>query len=434
MKPHTYEFADFFLDASQRILLKAGVLVHIDPKPFELLRYFLNNSERVISRDELLIRIVDSSEESIDPDQLLTKYIAVLRKILDDKTKQIIRTEPKKGYKFSVKPTFHENVPPYHKIYERGRHFWNQPNVASIHKAIEKFNEVLEEDPNYALAWSGLADCWILRSTFGHQDISEHIAMKEAEKAAEKALAINPNLGEAWAAKGAVQAIYHWQWDNAKNSFENAIGLSPNPETRAWFALLQAGRGEHEAARAIIDSALSLNNPPGFLIALSGRIYYLAREYDKAFREFDEGIAATPDFYLNYIFKGQTLRCLGKYKEAEKNFLKAAKLTYNHPSCIAELGHLYGKIGDLTKLNEKLTELTQTHRRMYCSPYLKAHVNLGGDELHSKFRKNFYEIIWREVIPTRSGFLIFFPSDPIYDNLREDKTFQSIVKTIRVVQ
>jgi tetratricopeptide (TPR) repeat protein len=256
--------------------------------------------------------------------------------------------------------------------------------------------------------------------------------MEAAEKAADKALSLDPNLGEACAAKGAVEAIYHWNWEVARSYFHKAIELSPNPVTRAWLALLHGGRGEHEEARAAIDSALNLSNHPAFLIALSGRIYYLAKQYEDAIRECDEGIESVPDLYLSYVFKAQTLRSIGRYEEAEENFLIASRLTHDHPTCIAELGHLYAKVGKIPQMEEKFEQLREIGREMYCSPYLKAHIYLGGAEKQRDFRSEFYKIIRHEVIPTRSGYLIFFKSDPIYDCLRDDTRFQSLLSSIKL--
>jgi tetratricopeptide (TPR) repeat protein len=190
------------------------------------------------------------------------------------------------------------------QLYLKGRFFWHKSTSDSIRKAIEYFELALEKDPDYGLAHAGIADAWVLLGTFGHQSSSALEAMPKAEAAARQALRIDNGIAEAHAALASVKALFEWNWAEAEIEFKRATQLSANPMIRAWYALCLAARDEGERARIEIEQALNQDPVSLVLNAISGRIYYLARDYEEAIRLCQDVINMERHFYLGYMFQG----------------------------------------------------------------------------------------------------------------------------------
>ena len=168
-----------------------------------------------------------------------------------------------------------------YNAYLKGRYFWNRRTEADFHKAIGYFRQAIAADPGYALAYSGLADCYSLLSVWGGGPPRE--TLDEARAAARRAVASEDAPGEAYASAAFVQWIFDWDWDGADRAFRRAIELNPGYATAAqWYAYYLASRGRFDEAILQIRRAQELD-PLSVSIATDvGEIHCWAGRYDEA--------------------------------------------------------------------------------------------------------------------------------------------------------
>jgi TolB-like protein/DNA-binding winged helix-turn-helix (wHTH) protein len=184
--------------------------------------------------------------------------------------------------------------PEAYESYLRGRYFWNRRDVSGFQKAIEYFNEAIKKDPNFALAYSGLADCDTLLAL----DTLGPGLMSEAKAAALKALALDDGLAEAHTSLAAVRIFLDWDWTGSELEFKRALELNPNyAPAHHWYGNILLGPlGRHEEAIAELKRARELD-PLSLIINTDlGYAYYLARQYDSAFAQYQKVLAIDRNF------------------------------------------------------------------------------------------------------------------------------------------
>jgi TolB-like protein/DNA-binding winged helix-turn-helix (wHTH) protein len=206
-------------------------------------------------------------------------------------------------------------------LYLRGRYLWNQRNTEGFRKAIEYFNQAIEKDPNFALAYSGLADCHTLLALYGGNPTN----ISEAKAAAEKALQLDGTLAEAHTSLAAVRILHDWDWQGAEQEFHRALELNPNfAQAHHWYGnLLLDPEGRHEEAIAELQRAQELDPLSVIITADTGFAYYLAGNYDLALQTYQKVLAANPNFIPVHFYLSQYYRQTGQYdlwlKESVEN-------------------------------------------------------------------------------------------------------------------
>ncbi|HEV2665318.1 MAG TPA: winged helix-turn-helix domain-containing protein, partial [Blastocatellia bacterium] len=169
--------------------------------------------------------------------------------------------------------------------YLKGRYFWGQRTENGLKKGIEYFRQAIDNDPNYALAFAGLADCYVLLNTYGSSQLKE--AFPRAEAAAEQALALDDNLAEAHTTRAYVEHYYKWNWAEAEREYQRALALNPNYATaHHWYAeyLMYPGRFEESAAK--FKRAQELDPLSPIITVQQGLPNYYSRQYKRAEEEF----------------------------------------------------------------------------------------------------------------------------------------------------
>ena len=209
---------------------------------------------------------------------------------------------------------FTENSDAY-QLYLKGRYFWNKRTVEGLNKGISYFNEAVEKDPSYALAYVGLADSYSLLSDYDGLPPEE--AYPQAKKAAEKALALDDQLAEAHAALGLIKTSYDWDWPGAEREYKRAIELNPNYETaHQWYAEYLSGMGRHQEAITEIRRAKEINPVSLIINAVEVSVLYIAREYDQAISQGQKALEMDPHFAEVYGYLRRCYDQKGMYKEA----------------------------------------------------------------------------------------------------------------------
>jgi len=197
---------------------------------------------------------------------------------------------------------FTENQEAYN-LYLKGRYFWNRRYEGGLQKGIEFFQQAIEKDPLYALAYVGMADCYILLGHFGWLPPKE--AYPRARTAAEKALEIDDKLAEAHTSMGWIRTFYDWDWVGAEEEFKRALNLNPNYATGyEWYAVSLAPMERLDEASILLKRALELDPLSLMISTVVGLGLYWARQYDEALDQYRRTLEMDPNFSLAYLFQG----------------------------------------------------------------------------------------------------------------------------------
>ena len=314
-----------------------------------------------------------------------------------------------------------------YQSYLKGRYFWNQRTQEGLAKGITHFQQAIETDPGYALAYVGLADSYNFLGAFGIAILPPDEAMPKAKSAAMRALEIDGSLPEAHASLAFVQLYYEWDWTSAEKSFRRAIDLNPKyAPAWQWYShlLMTAGRTSEAisaAKRAAEIDPLSL--PAGMNL---GWQYHWARRYDSAVDQLRTVLEINADFEQAHWGLGLAYVGQMKIEEAVAEFQKAIALSGDNSVYVAALGHAYalgGNKDEAVKLRKHLEE-----QKTYVSPYWMATLQTGLGEKDSAF--DWLEKAFRE----RSGGLAWLGIDPRFDSLRSDSRFADLLRHIGLPQ
>ncbi|HXA09717.1 MAG TPA: tetratricopeptide repeat protein [Chthoniobacterales bacterium] len=323
------------------------------------------------------------------------------------------------AHALAVHPT---EDPEAHRLYLLGRFFWNKRTGPDFRKAIGYFQQAIDKDPGYALAYAGLADAYVLLS--GYSAATPKESLPEAKAAAQKALELDESLGEAHAALA--EAIFAYDFDvaGASREFRRALELNPNYATaHQWYAeSALASQGRFDEAVAEMRRALELDPLSVVINADVGTILCTARRYDEAIEQLRKTVEMDPAFYYAHWNLGQALELKGQLKEARAEYEKAITLS-DDPLPRAFLAELCAKTGQKEKAREILAELRRVPKDTYVSPYNFALIYIGLGEKDEALREleNTYE--------DRDGYsIVFIKVDPMLDPLRGDPRFEALVE------
>jgi TolB-like protein/cytochrome c-type biogenesis protein CcmH/NrfG len=308
-----------------------------------------------------------------------------------------------------------------YNLYLKGRYYWNKRTEESLNKAVECFNQATEIDPDYALAYAGLADCYTKLGDVGVTAMTSRDAFALARQAGLKALKIDPSLPEVHASLGHLN-MHLLRWDEAENDFKRAIELNPNyASAHQWYAYFMTfHRRFHEGLKRI-EIAQELD-PLSLPIADSiGEFLYFARRNHEAIAAFQKSLEMDPDFLASRINLGRVYEQLGMFTEAEREFLKARSVTGESIDALAALGHTYAMSSNRTGALEILAQMTELSEKRYVSPYDIAliHAALGHIDEAFRWLENAYErcVEW----------MIYTNIDPRLDPLRGDERFEQLL-------
>ena len=307
-----------------------------------------------------------------------------------------------------------------YRAYLQGRFEWSQRSEAALKRAIERFREAVAIDPNFAAAYSGLADAY---SALGYLSYLAPVdAFPEARRHASRALELDAALAEAHASLGFVKLYFDWDWPGADAEFQRAIGLDPNqPWAHQWYSiyLLAAGRPS-EALRAIEAAqqrdplSLAVNTDLGFH-------YYYTGRYDEALKQLKLVLAMSPNFPPAHLWLGRTYQEVGRFNDALTAFARVEERIRDWPVAIAARGFVAGVSGRGAPAREALAELQELSGKRFVTSYGVAlvHASLGdNDAAFAALEKAFEE---------RSNWLVWLRLDPRWNALRADARFAALV-------
>jgi len=333
---------------------------------------------------------------------------------------------PEEIEEIDKRPT--DNLEAY-DMYLQGRYFWNKRTKVGITEAIKYFNNAIKRDTNYALAYSGLADCYSMGANYGYISSANEmkIHFQKAKDAAIKALTIDNSLSEAYTSLALVKLYHEWDWDGAVKNFQRAIQLNPGYETaHQWYSGALTTLRQFDEAIAEVKLAQELDPVSQVIKGAAVRRLYLARRYDLAIEESQRAINITPDFFLTHRLLGLSYLKKGKYPEAVSELQKAVRYSGGNLITRAYMGYVYGATGDQTKAKSILNGLFEISNDGYVPSIAFAIIYCGLGE-------NDNAISWLEkAYEERYPELIWLNTNPIYDPLSSDPRFIDLLKKMNL--
>jgi len=335
------------------------------------------------------------------------------------------------GIQIKVAPTEQARLasarPVNRKAYEaylQGRYYWNKRTEQEVKKGIEHFQKAIDEDPAYAPAYAGLADCYNLLGTVmvGAQPPAE--TRRQAAAAATKALQIDSSLAEAHASLAYVRH-YDWDWTAAEQGFKRAIDLNPSYATaHLWFAQYLAATGRLEEALAEVNRARELDPLSLNINTNVGWMLHFARRYDQAIQQYRRALEIDPNFAQAHGRLGGTYLQESMFDQAIAELESAVTLSGSSPAAVGFLAHAYAMSGRRAEAEKLLNELTQLSKQRYVSPTAIAVVHIGLGDWDQAFE--WLEKAYRE----RSNSMVYLRVDPLFDPLRSDPRFVDLVRRV----
>jgi TolB-like protein/Tfp pilus assembly protein PilF len=309
--------------------------------------------------------------------------------------------------------------------YLRGRFYWT--NRGDLHKSIEAYLQAIEKDPNYALAYAGLASAYAVMGQVPYDDISPTEAKPKAREAAERALQLDPRLGEAHSVLANVSFSYDWNFEAAEHEFQRALALGQNdPTAHLWFSHYCVVRNRLQQAHEENSRTLALDPVSPLFNTVRAEIYYNARQYDEAIAQARRTIEQYPSYWLAYIWLGTAYREKKMYKDALEQFSQARKLSGNHPVMIALYGHALALSGDTVGARKALADLQRMAYSRYVSSLYFAAIYIGLGEKSRAL--DWLDKAYKE----RNDRLVYLNVDPVADPLRSEPRFQNLMKRLHL--
>jgi tetratricopeptide (TPR) repeat protein len=285
--------------------------------------------------------------------------------------------------------------------------------------AIDHFEQALEADPTYALAYAGIADCYNLLPWYGSLPPSD--AFPKAQAAAHKALAIDDTLAEAHKSLAFTTMLYDWDWLAADQEFTRALELNDSDSaTHHWYLEYLVVTGRLEDAMSEVRRAYDLD--PLSLIHNSaiGWGHYFQRQYGQAIEQIQRALEMDPDFIWAHFIRSQARLKTGAHESVIRDADTSPLVSAGHPLMLTTLGVAYGMAGKHREALEVVERLTSTDGR-YVSPYFGAliYASLGRKDDAFAHLESAYD--------QRGFWLVFLNVDPLWDELRTDARFRDLV-------
>jgi tetratricopeptide (TPR) repeat protein len=308
-----------------------------------------------------------------------------------------------------------------HELYLKGRFFWNKRAATDLEKALTYFQQAAKEDPNYALAWSGTADVYVLLPLFGGANPAE--AYPKAKEAANKAITLDSNLAEPHSALGLIASVFDFDAPLSMREFEKAIALNPNYATaHHWLGngLLES-IGDFDRSIAEMKRALQLDPLSIPINGDLGVAYYFAGRYPEGIAQLRKALDLDPNSYYLHYNLGEVLEVSGDLPGAISEYEISTALDTD-PYALALLGHAQALAGNRDAALKILQQLAVSPR--YVPDYSVGLVYLGlGDKKQAMgwFEKSFAK---------RQPDLNTIRFDPLLKSLHGDPRFEQLAEKI----
>jgi TolB-like protein/predicted Ser/Thr protein kinase len=310
-----------------------------------------------------------------------------------------------------------------HELYLKGRYYWNRFSPEWVFKALDYYNQAIEKDPDYALAYTAKAETYIMLAT-GVEILTSKDAMPKVREAALKALELDPTLADAHVSLGLVATCFDWDHKAARKHFEKALELNPNSvSAHTWIEYyLSFLEGEYEEGIAHLERVQELDPLNPFVKARFGWMYYYLRDFDRAIEVFQENVEYDPNNPLGHAGLREAYSKKGMHDKAIAEAEMVVELTMRSDSAISSLAYIYGFAGKKDKALELLSELEARSSKGYVSPFNIAGVYMSLGEMDKTFE-------WLEkAYEERELQLIYMTVPAPFDILYPDPRYKQLLK------
>jgi serine/threonine protein kinase/Tfp pilus assembly protein PilF len=308
-----------------------------------------------------------------------------------------------------------------YQLYLKGRYLWNRRTRDGLERAIEYFQHATEQDPGYALAHAGLADCYTVLGTFTFWSPRE--TFPRAKAAARRAIEIDTNLAEARVTLAVASTFFDADREAAEREFQRAVGHNPNYAIgHQWYGAHLCLMGQFEQGLDELRHAQRLEPLSPMINVQLGVGFYLARRYTEALQVLEDTVDFDPAFWPAHLFLGAVCAQQRDESRAIVEADAAGRLSERHPAALSALGHLLGEAGRREEAAQLLHELTARAQTEYIAPYHLALIHLGLGDLDLAVER------LRESISERSPNAAWLPVEPRLDPLRADPRFKALVQ------
>ena len=358
----------------------------------------------------------------------LTDLVALQGEIARDVSNKL-RVKLSGADERALAKTYTENAEAY-QLYLKGRFYWNKRTEEGIRKGIEFFQQAADKDPNFALAYVGVSDSYLL---LGIPDamtgtLPPQESLPKARAAAERALEIDDSLSEAYASRAHVK----WKerdWAGSEVDFKRSVELNPNyANARLFYGLYLSNLGRHEEALKELRRAQEIDPLSLPINASVGFALFYARRYDEAVEQGKKAVEMDAGFALGHQRLGMAYALKGMYGEAIAESRQAMNYSKGAPLATVSLGYAYAVAGNRREAEKVLSELTDFSARRYVSPYGVALMYVGLGEREQAFQ-------WLEKAhEERNVELIWIKVDPRLDPLRPDPRFADLMRRVGLPQ
>ena len=317
--------------------------------------------------------------------------------------------------------------PEAYQLYLKGNYYTSKFTNEGFSKGIDYFNQAIAADPNYALAYSGLAFNY---NNAGDWMTPPREAAPKAKDAARRALAIDDTLADAHLSLATTAHWYEWDWATAEREFKRAIELSPNdPRPHGYYSWYLANMGRTEQALAEAKRGQQLDPVSLEASLFLGSILVFSRQYDQAIEQLRSGIELDPTYWYAHDFLGRAYEQKGRLPEAIAEFQRALELEKDNAENWSNLGHAYALSGNRAEAQKIIEHLKELSLHTYVAPYNLAAIYTGLGDRDQAFA-------WLDrAYADRSGFLAFyFKTDAHMDSLRSDPRFAELIHRVGLPQ
>jgi serine/threonine protein kinase/TolB-like protein/Tfp pilus assembly protein PilF len=315
-----------------------------------------------------------------------------------------------------------ENTEAY-QLYLRGRFWEDRRTEEGFKKAIGYFNQAIENDPNYALAWTGLAGSYGGLSDHGF--LAPKDGFTRAKDAVKRALTLDDQLAEAHTELAADLVFYDWDFAGAEPEYKRAIDLNPNSASGHYlYGSFLSIVGRH--AEAVAEKRRARDLEPSSVIENFGIGWALcrARQYEQAIESLHQTLEMDRNFGHTYRFLGLAYLQRGMYDEAIGNLKEAVRLAPEHTGFIASLGCAYGRSGRKREAEKLLADLEDLSRRRFVGAYDLAMIYAGLGDKDKAFAQ--LDLAYAG----RSNQLAYLTGEPAWETLRSDARFAALVRRV----
>ncbi len=372
---------------------------------------------RIIAK---LTRVCDQTQVwSASYDREPAGVLGVQQELSTSIARQIrLRLSPERVVALSRRHTTNAEA---YDLYLRGRRFWHQLTPSTTRAAVEYFTRATELDPEYALAWAGIAEAHASGPING--DAPPADAWVRAAEAAARAIRTDPDLAEAQHVLGQVSWMFEWDWLAAEVAFRRAVDL----DRSFAFSFLMLGHvlsqaGRHDEARVVMSRALELEPLSALHYAISSQVAFQARDYVSSLEHAGRAIAIDPEFWVGFMMRGQAHEQLGQPDLAIEALAMAGRMSGGNSKPIALRGYVLARQGRTQEAREVIDMLETVTRRQYVPPYALALLYAGLNMPETMFfhLDRSYE--------ARDVHLVFLTVDPKWDPHRADPRFQALLE------